>query len=115
MDLNEEMQAKVMQFQQLQQQIQMLASQKYQLDMQNAEIEKTLEELAKVEKDAPLYRSIGSLLVKHDDREGIVKDLEEQKETLGVRIKTLERQEKALREQHQKLQEELTSALQPQE
>ena len=112
MEMNEEIQGKMVQFQQLQQQIQMLASQKYQLDVQVSEVEKTLEELNKAGKDAALYKSIGSLLIRSDDKDGMVKELEEQKETLGVRVKTLEKQEKTMRNQHQVLQDELTQALQ---
>ncbi len=115
MEMNEELQGKMMQFQQLQQQVQVLASQKYQIDMQVSEIEKTLEELGKAKKDAPIYKSIGSLLIRNDDKEGLVKELEEQKETLEVRVKTLEKQEKVMREQHQSLQDELTQALQDQQ
>ncbi len=47
MDMNEEMQGKIMQFQQLQQQIQMIAQQKYQVEMQMSEIDRTIEELGK--------------------------------------------------------------------
>ena len=111
MEMSEEMQGKLMQFQQLQQQVQMIATQKYQIDVQITEIEKTTEELGKLKKGAEIYKSVGNLLVRHDDKEGLTKELEEKKETLEIRSKTLNNQEKALRERHKELQDELTKAL----
>jgi prefoldin beta subunit len=111
MEMTEEMQGKVMQFQQLQQQIQMVATQKYQVDLQLAEIEKTVEELDKLKKDAPIYKSIGSLLVNVEDKEVLKTELKKKKETMGIRTKTLSNQEKSLREKHQELQTELSKAL----
>jgi prefoldin beta subunit len=75
------------------------------------EIEKTVEELAKLKKGAEIYKSVGTILVRNDDKEGLKKELEEKKETLEVRTKTLANQEKTLREMHQNLQKELTEAL----
>ena len=76
-NISEEMQGKIMQFQQIQQQIQMIAQQKYQIDMQVTEIEKTMEELANLKKDAEIYKSVGTLLVRNDDKEELTKELEE--------------------------------------
>jgi prefoldin beta subunit len=111
MELSEEMQGKLAQFQQLQQQIQMIATQKYQIDIQITEIEKTVEELGKLKKNAEIYKSVGNLLVRQDDKAALTKELEERKETLGIRVKTLGNQEKALRDRHRELQEELSKAL----
>ena len=111
-DMSQEMQGKIMQFQQIQQQVQVIAQQRYQIDMQVTEIDKTLEELAKLKKGAAIYKSVGTILVKCDDKEGLRTELEEKKETLGIRTKTLTNQEKTLREMHQNLQKELTEALQ---
>jgi len=111
MDLSEEMQSKIGQFQQLQQQVQYLSAQRIQLDAQTKEIVKTMEELGKLKEGSPVYRSIGSLLVKVEDVPGMKKELEEQKETLEVRVRTLEKQEKHMREQHQKMQAELEKEL----
>ena len=111
-DLSQEMQGKIMQFQQLQQQIQIIAQQKYQIEMQTTEIEKTLEELSKIKKGAEIYKSVGTILVRNDDKDGLKKELEDKKETLDIRVKTLANQEKTLREMHQNLQKELTEALQ---
>lgn len=111
-DITEEMQGKIMQFQQIQQQIQVIAQQKYQIEMQVTEIDKTIEELNKLKKGAEIYKSVGTILVRSDDKDGLLKELGEKKETLGIRVKTLGNQEKTLREMHQNIQKELTDALQ---
>jgi len=111
MDVNEELQGKIMQFQQLQQQIQVIANQKYQIEMQVSEIDRTVEELDKLDKKAPIYKSVGSLLVGVENKDDLKKELEEKKETLEIRTKTLGNQEKSLRDRHLELQEELNKAL----
>ncbi len=110
--MNEEIQGKLFQYQQLQQQVQMIGNQKYQMEMQAAELDKTLEELKDLEKGTPIYKSIGSLLVKKDDKDALVTELEEQKETVEIRVKSLAKQEKTMKESFDSLQEELTKALQ---
>ena len=110
--MNNVIQVKLFQYQQLQQQVQAIGSQKYQMEMQMGELDKTLEELKELKKGTPIYKSIGSLLVKKDDKDALVKELEDQKETVEVRVKTLTKQEKSLKESFESLQEELTNALQ---
>ena len=55
----ENVQEKIKEFQQMQQQIQALSQQISQMDMAIGENNRTLEELKNCEKDAVLYRSIG--------------------------------------------------------
>ena len=70
-----------------------------------------LAELEKVSAETPIYKSVGSLLVRADDKEGVEKELSEKKETTDVRLKALDRQEKQLIEKYQALQQELTAAI----
>ena len=74
-----------------------------------------MDELDKVKKGAEIYKSVGTILVRNDDKKALKDELEEKKETLGIRVKTLANQEKTLREMHQNLQEELTKAFQQDE
>lgn len=106
-----QIQNQLAQLQELQQQAQVVVSQRSQLDVQVREIERTLEELAKVAADAPLYRSVGSLLVRVKDRDSLVTELTDQKETLTVRLESAKRQETRLRERVTALQTELQAAL----
>ncbi len=112
-DISPKLQNQINQYQQLQQQIQVLASQRYQLEAQLKEVVRAEDELKDLQPDAPIYKNLGSLMVRAKDRESIVKELSEQKETLDIRVKTVERQEKHLRERYQSLQEELNRELGP--
>ena len=106
-----QIQNQLAQLQELQQQAQVIVSQRQQLEMQVREVERTLEELAKVPADAPLYRSVGSLLIKASDRPGLESELADQKETMTVRLESAKRQETRLRERVTALQTELQAAL----
>ena len=108
-NLSPQLQNQVVQFQQLQQQLQTVSTQKVQMDAQKKEIERTLEELAKAKDD--IYRSVGSLLIKVDDREALKAELTDATETIDVRLKAMERQEKTLREKYQSLQETINKAM----
>ena len=114
MDISPQVQHQLQQFQALQEQLQAVTSQRYQMDVQLTEANKTLEELGKVKDADKVYKSIGNLLVETKDRDKLKGDLEEQKETLEVRIKTLEKQEKQLKESFTQMQEQLQKALQGQ-
>lgn len=110
-EMSPKLQNQIAQFQQLQQQLQAILSQKFQMEAQLREVENTLEELGKVTEDTPIYRNVGSLLIKANEKESVVKDIEDSKETLEVRVKTLNRQEKQMRERYENLQEQLQKAL----
>jgi len=105
-------QNQIAQFQQLTQQIQMVTTQKLQLDAQVKELERTVQELEKVTDDSAVFKNVGSLLIQVKDKPTLITELKEQKETAEVRVKTLERQDKHLRERHQSLQQQITQALQ---
>ena len=110
-EISPQLQNQIAQYQQLQNQLQVLGSQRVQLEAKLREIEGTLEELVKIKDDTPVYKSIGMLLVKQDDREGLKKELEEHKETLTIRVKSLQKQEKALTERYEDLANKIQSAL----
>ena len=112
-EISPQLQNQIAQYQQMQQQLQLYATQRVQLEAKLREVEQTLEELGKLTDETPVYRSIGVLLVKTTDREGLRKDLEETKETLAVRIKTLQKQEKAVGEKFEELSAKIQSALGP--
>ena len=102
----------VAQFQQLTQQIQMITTQKIQMEAQAKELERTVQELERAPEGAAVFRNVGTLLVETKDKKALLSELREQKETVEVRAKTLDRQDKHLRERHQTLQQQITQALQ---
>ena len=110
-EISPQLQNQIAQYQQLQQQLQVLASQRLQLEAKLREIEGTLEELNKVSAETPVYKSIGMLLVRQDDRESLKKELDEHKETLTIRVKSLQKQEKALAERYEDLGGKIQEAL----
>jgi prefoldin beta subunit len=113
--ISPQLQNQIAQFQQLQQQLQAVSAQKMQMDAQKKEMERTLEELGKATGD--VYKNVGSLMIKVQDKESVKTEIEDSIETLGVRITSLERQEKALREKYDLLQQTLNKAMgqQPQQ
>ena len=106
-----QIQNQLAQLQELQQQAQIVIQQRQQLELQVREVERTLEELAKVPQGAPLFKSVGTLLVSVQDREAVERELQDQKETMTVRLESAKRQEQRLRERVTALQTELQAAL----
>ncbi len=110
-EISPQLQNQIAQYQNLQQQLQVLGSQRVQLEAKLREIESTLEELGKVSAETPVYKSIGMLLVRQDDRDALKKELEEHKETLTIRVKSLQKQEKSLSERYNDLAGKIQTAL----
>jgi len=100
------------QFQKLQQDLSNLGQQRLQMDLKLRETVRTLEEVEGLPEDATLYRPIGGLLVKAKGRKDVADLLTEEKETLEVRVKALERQETHMKERFDEMQKQLTQALQ---
>lgn len=110
-EISPQLQNQIAQFQQLQQQLQNVTSQKMQMESQVRELKRTLSELEKTDEDSPVYKSVGSLLIKSSDRAGLKTEMEESVETTEIRVKALERQEKSMREKFQTMQESLNRAM----
>ena len=107
--MSPQLQNQIAQYQQTQQQLQTVTTQKVQMQAQLKEMQRTVEELGKASGD--VYKTAGSLLIKVDDKDSLKADLEESVETLEIRIKGLERQESALRENFQNLQNAINTAM----
>lgn len=110
-EISPELQKQMVQFQQIQQQLQIHAAQRVQYEAKLREIDVTLEELKNAKEGATIFKSIGTLLVEADDRGAIAKELEEHKETLGIRLEGLKKQEKSLQDRFQELQKTISEAI----
>ncbi|MBI0583598.1 MAG: prefoldin subunit beta [Methanomassiliicoccus sp.] len=110
-ELSPKVQNQIAQFQQLQQQLQSVLNQKFQMDAQVKEMQRTTEELNRSPEDVVIYKSVGSLLIKAEGKEAVLKEIEDDKETMEIRVKSLERQEKSLKDRYQTLQEQINKAL----
>ena len=107
--ISPQLQNQITQFQQVQQQLQNVSAQKSQMKAQERELQRTLEELGK--SSGNVYRNVGVLLIMVDDRDALKAELEESLETLGIRVKGLEKQEKSLRDRYETLQDAINRAM----
>ena len=111
--LSPEAQQILIELQALQQQMQTVLMQKESLSIQNMEIEKALEELSKTEHD-DVYKAVGHILIKSTKKE-LNKELAEKKETIDLRLKSLQKQENRLKEKAKESQEKFEEILKGQE
>lgn len=102
------LQEQIAKLQQTQQNLQMTVSQKQQLEFENIETGKSLEELKKVSDDDAVFKFAGTILVK-SNKQTLLEDLEEKKELIKTRTTVLTKQEDklktSLKEQESKIQE----------
>jgi prefoldin beta subunit len=87
----------VSRLQQLQQNLQAIMMQKQQLEVENVETDRALEELKKAGVDDAVYKNAGSVLIK-SKKEEVVKELEERKELSNTRVMVLTKQETRVKE-----------------
>ena len=99
-------QQRLIRFQQLQQALQGILVRKQQVQLELMEVENALKELEKVGDDAPIYKAVGSLLVR-TEKSKVVQELEDRREFLKLRLEQLEREEKRAREQIEELRAKL--------
>jgi prefoldin beta subunit len=93
------------QFQLYQQQYQNVLLQKEQLRLQQLEIEKALEEL-EASKDDKVYKIAGTIMIKKD-KEDMKKELEEKKEDIDLRVKTLTKAEDKVKNKLKEMEEDV--------
>lgn len=111
--LSPETQQILIELQTFQQQMQTVLIQKETLNIQNMEIEKALEELSKTEHD-DVYKAVGPILIKSTKKE-LNKELNEKKETIELRLKSLQKQENRLKEKMKESQGKFEEILKGQE
>lgn len=99
-----QIQEDLVRLQQLQQTLQVVVTQKQQLELELAETEKALSELDKIADTVPVYKSVGSILLR-SDRQGLVNELKEKKELINTRVTVLAKQEERTRERLKELQD----------
>jgi len=105
-------QERLLRLQQVQQTLQATLTQKQQIELELNETDSALGEMQKVTDDVPIYKSIGSLLIK-TEKARITTELTERKELLNTRISVLTKQEERLRSQMKDLQTKLQQDLNP--
>ncbi|MFH1450948.1 MAG: prefoldin subunit beta [archaeon] len=103
--ISPEIQQNLREFQEAQQQARIVLSQKYQVELQAKEVQAAIDELEKAGK-TEVHKVVGQILIK-SDKETVSKELQEKADTLGVRLKSLEAQEKNLSKNLKALQDRL--------
>jgi prefoldin beta subunit len=109
MEMSDETRKDVNEFQNAQQQLQMVLMQKQQIQLQLAEMSKVGDELGKAAGDAKFFKSVGNVLVPKSKDE-LQKDLASEKETLELRAGMLAKQEEKLSSRLLELQDKLRKA-----
>lgn len=97
-------------FNQAQQQLQSVLLRKQQYEAELREVEKAITEIEKLPQDAKIYKSVGNFLIQQS-RDAALQELKDRKELLELHVKTLTRQESMLREQLEKLRDEINKEL----
>lgn len=107
-----QVQEQLARFQQLQQTLQVVITQKQQVELELSDTERALKELEKLIDETVIYKSIGALLVK-SNRQNVIKELNERKELLNTRVTVLAKQEERARSKLKELQQSLQERLKP--
>lgn len=107
----QQIQDQIERLQQLQSQLQIIQQQRYQVETRLREIDEALEELEKATEKTPIYKSVGSILIKAEGKETVISELKSNKESLDIRKNTLNKQEGHTREKFTELQSKVQNSL----
>ena len=107
MNLSKEAQENIQRLQMMEQNAQNISMQRQQFQSQLFEIEGALKEL---ESSPAAYKIVGGIMVSAD-KASLKAELEGKREVLEVRVQTLEKQEKQLKEKAKKLQDEVLASV----
>jgi|SRR3954463_11879578 prefoldin beta subunit len=83
----------VSRLQQIQQNLQAIMMKKHQIEQETSEIERVIEEIKKMDEDNKVYKNYNTLWIK-SNRENILRELKEKRDTLNIRMEVVEKQEK---------------------
>lgn len=107
--MNQKAQQLVQKLQMHNQQLQQLSAQEQQLQMQKTEISNALEELDKVE-DEDVFKMSGPLMISADKEEA-KQDLNDQKDEIDAKLKTVGKQREKLEKKVEEGQEQIKQFL----
>ncbi|MBN2065321.1 MAG: prefoldin subunit beta [Candidatus Thermoplasmatota archaeon] len=110
-EMSPQLRDQITRLQQLRMQLQTLTQQRQQVEMRLKEVAEATQELEKTDAKTPVYKSVGSLLIKTKGKSEVTKELKENKESLELRKTTLEKQEGRTKEKLNELQSKVQNAL----
>ncbi|MGB7789559.1 prefoldin subunit beta [Methanoregula sp.] len=109
-NLSPKVQNQLSMLQQIQQQLQTILQQKAQYEMAVREAKRAQEEIKDAADDSVMYMSVGTVMMQKK-KEAVNANLTEKVETLELRIKSLEKQEKMLQGKFEQLQAQIKAAI----
>jgi len=111
-EISPQLREQLVRLQQLQQTLQSVVSHKQQLELEKAEIEKAISEIEKSSDDTPIYKNLGSILIRCD-KQKLLSELKERSELTETRVTVLGKQEERTRTRLKELQQRLQERLGP--
>lgn len=108
MDISQATQDKIAQLQLFEQNMHSFSTQKRGIQSQMLELDNALKEIETAKGE--VYKIVGTVMF-HSEKETLSKDLREKKDMFDLRVKSLEKQEKAIEEKAKKLQAEVMTEL----
>lgn len=96
----------ILKYQQIESQLASVITQKTVISSELKDVERALSILQSVSPDTAVYKNTGFVFVKVD-RDSTIKELQEKKEELEVRLQSFERIEESLRKQFEAVKKEL--------
>ncbi len=109
-EVSETLRADIKRYQDLVEKLRVLAINRQQIQSQLSEVNDALRELSSIKEDASIYKIVGSIMV-HRQKSDVVKELNDLKEILELRLKTLEKQEGLIKEQLEELEKRLVKRI----
>ncbi len=106
-----EAQQYIMRLQQLQEQLNVVLTEKSVVENELREVERVLSTLKDMPPDAVIFKAAGRAFLVKVSKEDAEKELNERKEILELRLKTLQKQESLLRKQAEELQKKVNEIL----
>ncbi len=105
-----ELQQMLIRYQQTQNQLGQVVNEKNLIMTELSEINRALEVLNSIDPNGVVFKSVGHVMVKVQ-RDDVIKELNDRKEILELRLKSVERQEQLLRNQINELQNKVNEYL----
>jgi len=105
-----DLQDKLTRFEQVKAQLQMVMTQKGEMDAHHREMKEAVKALES-SAGGDVFRRIGDLLIKVDDIDVLKKEMKEELETMEARLTSMDKQEKSIKEMYEKLGSEINDAL----
>jgi len=109
-ELPENVKADIKRYQDITEKLRLVLLNKQQVQIQLTEVNNALSELNKTSSDTVVFKIVGNLMINKNKNE-LLDELNERKETLEIRLKSLEKQEKLLKDQLKDLESKIYKKL----